>query len=53
MNRLQLMFKKFPVSKGMAAYVVLWPSSDLCRQLAVKGIKKDEKYETCNAMECY
>ena len=45
------MFKKFPVSKGMAAYAVLWPSSDLCRQLAVKGNQKDEKYEMCNALK--
>jgi len=39
------MFKKFPVSKGMAAYAVLWPSSDLCRQLAVKGNQKDENFQ--------
>jgi len=38
------MFKKFPITKGMMAYAVLWPSSDLCRQLAVQGNQKDEKY---------
>ena len=53
MNRLQLVFKKYPVTKGIAAYAVLWPSSDLCRQLAVKGNQKDEKYATCNEINCH
>jgi len=39
------MFKKFPITKGMMAYAVLWPSSDLCRQLAVQGNQKDEKFQ--------
>lgn len=36
-------FTKFPISRGMIVYAVLWPSSDLCRQLASNRIQPDKK----------
>ena len=34
-------FGKYPVSRGMVAYSILWPTSELCRQFS--DIKSDNK----------
>lgn len=46
MSKFSSPFTKFPVLRGMAVYAVLWPSSDLCRQLATNRMQQDKTYAT-------
>lgn len=39
-----MLFTKYPISRGMVVYAILWPSSDLFRQAATNGIQKDKTY---------
>ncbi|EFX89001.1 hypothetical protein DAPPUDRAFT_191208 [Daphnia pulex] len=42
LRKFTVLFTKYPISRGMVVYAILWPSSDLCRQLATSGIQKDK-----------
>jgi hypothetical protein len=44
LRKFTVLFTKYPISRGMVVYAILWPSSDLCRQLATSGIQKDKMY---------
>lgn len=42
MRILRFIFESYPVTRGMAVYAVLWPSSDLCRQAGAAGLQSDK-----------
>lgn len=42
MKPLRLVLTKYPITRGMLVYAILWPSSDLCRQLAAAGLQHDK-----------
>ncbi|KAK4020234.1 hypothetical protein OUZ56_002228 [Daphnia magna] len=45
-GNLTMLFTKYPISRGMVVYAILWPSSDLFRQAATNGIQKDKTTST-------
>ena len=45
MNKIRHVFNAYPISRGMVTYMVLWPSSELLRQIAENRNQQNARWD--------